>query len=69
MAKSRTEIDKDMMYRKIMPSTVRNGKKFAGSQAEELTTHPVNKDTAKTENKSTAEIENITFTQQTEYTQ
>lgn len=61
MAKSRTEIDKDMMYRKIMPSTVRNGKKITGSQAEELTNLSVNKDeTVKTENRSIAEIENIT---------
>ena len=58
MAKSRTEIDKDIMYRKIMPSTVRNGKTNSDRQTEGGMNLSISQD-AHAEKKSTAEIEDI----------
>lgn len=59
MAKSRTEIDKDMMYRKIMPSAVRTGKTNSDRQAEGGMNLSISQDeNANREKKSTAE--NIT---------
>lgn len=48
MAKSRTEIDKDMMYRKIMPSTARTGKTVNGINSESSASSDLDYDAGKT---------------------
>ncbi|WP_125141502.1 late competence development ComFB family protein [Clostridium transplantifaecale] len=48
MAKSRAEIDKDMMYRKIMPSTARTGKAITGIDSESSANSDFDYDAGKT---------------------
>lgn len=68
MAKSRTEIDKDMMYRKIMPSAVRNGRTDSDSQTEGSTNLSISQDkNTNMEKKSTTEIEKITSSPRLRY--